>query len=405
MTSYERVMGNCQRVMGNFQIETAVFGLVAFTFMLLPTGTAAPLIAMALAVMTWLISGAWRYSGKVVRQAWVWPVLLVVVLPWLGLTYSMDLDLGFDYAMKTKYWAVLLITAGFFMDDRRTLILVKALWIGLLSGSLVALVQFAGWAPLIKEDYPGFGIVHTLLSVYLIIGILMAGYYYRHTRNRQFRAVLLILLVCFVFHLAVLKGRSGYLIFALISPVVAGDLLYRFSFRMKLAATVLLVLSLVLSPVFRHTLTHTIQTFSANKHKAMKGENIEEMPRFFIFKQTMDAVKQSPVFGTGTGSLREISRPNGPAVTHPHNNILYMWVSFGVPGILACLWLFWTMFHISWAQRHTPLGYFVLSTCLVMFLGGMFDTQLLNTGTLLFFSLSYGFLGSLLSGKDFKKAV
>jgi O-antigen ligase len=79
-------------------------------------------------------------------------------------------------------------------------------------------------------------------------------------------------------------------------------------------------------------------------------------------------------------------------VTHPHNNFLYMGVSFGIFGLAACFWFFWKMFKTSWYSRKTGLGYFVLSTCLVLFLGGMFDTQILNTGTLLFLAMAYGMM-------------
>lgn len=376
-------------------MDIVVFCLITMTFMLLPTGTAPPLVAVILAFLAWFVSGAWQNIGNIVRQSWFWPAIPFFVLPWVGLAYSQNLDLGMDYAMKTKYWAVLFITAGICMDDTRTLLLVGALWLGLFSGAILALAQLLGAIPLLKSDFPGFGTVHTFLSMYLIIGILMAGFYFRTTRNVKAKAIILVLIFLFVIHLALLKGRSGYLIFALMTPVVAGDLMHRFSLKIKSAAAIALVLCLALSPVVRNTVTHTIDTLQANKEKALKGEDIAEMPRFYIVKQTLDAMRQNPFMGIGTGSLTEFTRPHGHVVTHPHNTFLYMGVSFGLPGILACFWLLWTMCKISWDSRHTPLGYFVLSTCVVLFLGGMFDTHILNTGTLLMFSLAYGFLGQL----------
>ncbi|MEE4364725.1 MAG: O-antigen ligase family protein [Desulfotignum sp.] len=363
--------------------------------MMFPTGTAPPLVVVILAFLAWLVSGAWQNIGNIVRQSWFWPVIPFFVLPWVGLAYSQNLDIGMDYAMKTKYWALLFITAGICMDGTRTLLLVGALWLGLFSGAILAVAQLLGVIPLLKPGFPGFGIVHTFLSMYLIIGILMAGFYFRTIRDVKVKAIILVLIFLFVIHLALLKGRAGYLIFALMAPVVAGDLMHRFSLKMKSAAAIALVLCLALSPVVRDTVIQTIDTLQTNKEKALKGEDIAEMPRFYFVKQSLDAMRQNPIMGIGTGSITEFTRPHGHVVNHPHNTFLYMGVSFGLPGILAYFWLFWVMCKISWGSRHTPLGYFVLSTCVVLFLGGMFDTHLLNTGTLLMFSLTYGFLGQL----------
>ncbi|MDM8539147.1 hypothetical protein QUF70_20530, partial [Desulfobacterales bacterium HSG17] len=83
------------------------------------------------------------------------------------------------------------------------------------------------------------------------------------------------------------------------------------------------------------------------------------------------------------------------AVNHPHNNLLYMAVSFGMVGVIICLWLFWKMFIISWHNRGSPLGYFIFSICIVIFLGGLFDTLILNSGTSLLLPMGFGLLNHL----------
>ena len=156
-----------------------------------------------------------------------------------------------------------------------------------------------------------------------------------------------------------------------------------------------LALALFLSPVVRETVQKTARMLTENREKALQGQEIQNMPRFYIMSQAVSALKTSPVLGIGTGSLTAFSKGEGSPVAHPHNNFMYMGVSFGIPGFLACAWLFWTLFSISWKRRSTPLGYFTFSTCLVLFLGGMFDTQLLNTGTLMMLAITYGFLNRL----------
>ena len=384
--------------------DDPIFLCIALAFFTLPMGTAPPLISIGLASVIWLFSGRFLSTRSIIGKHWFRPVILFLVLPWIGLTYSCNFDLGIDYAMKTKYWLILLISAGIIMDDSHFFFIIKGFWIGLLLGVILALIQFMGLAAPVKEGYLGFGIVHTLLSMYLIIGILMAAFYFKSVKALRFKIILLFLIMAFLVHLAVLKGRSGYLIFILVSPLVAKDLMSSYSLKIKIFVSIFLVLSLFFSPVVRNLVSNTVDNLKTYKEEALKGEYIKKMPRFYILSETLKVMKQHPFIGAGTGSLVELTKKKGvESITHPHNNILYMGVSFGIVGIFSCLWLFWKMFIISWQTRKTPLGYFVLCTCLVLFLGGMFDTQLLNTGTLLMLSMVYGFLNQLDDGSKKEK--
>ncbi|MCP3941309.1 MAG: O-antigen ligase family protein [Desulfobacteraceae bacterium] len=375
--------------------DDAVFWSLTLVFLLLPTGTAPPLIALGLTFAVWLFSGRFTQVGSVIKQSWFFPVILFVLLPWIGLTYSRNLDLGMDYAMKTQYWIAALITAGCCMSDKRLFIFVCALWTGLFAGAALALVQFLGLAVPIKAAFLGFGIVHTLISMYLLVGILMAAFYFKRVTTRQGKIVLVLLILAFIFHLTVLEGRSGYLIFVLVSPLIAWDLGYGLPLIGKLVICAVLVSALFLSPVVKHRVVNTVTKLETNKEKALEGENIKGMPRFYMANLALGVIKQHPVTGVGTGSLVEVTGGKGYGIEHPHNNFLYMGASFGILGIISLIWLFWNMFARSWRVRKTPLGYFVFSTCLVLFLGGMFDTQILNTGTLLFLTITYGFLNHL----------
>jgi len=375
--------------------DDALFGCIVLTFLVLPTGTAPPLIGLGLAFAVWLFSGRFLQVGLVVKRPWFRPVLLFILLPWIGLTYSQNLNLGLDYATKTQYWIAAVITAGCYMSERRLFLVVCALWAGLFAGAVLALIQFLGLAAPIKVDFLGFGIVYTLVSMYLIIGILMAAFYFKRATSLGSKAGLLLLIFAFLFHLTVLQGRSGYLIFILISPLVARDLTHGFSVKIKVLVCAGLIFSLCLSPVVRNRVGDSVATYNENKEKILAGEPVKEMPRFFMVSETLDIMKKHPLMGVGTGSLPEITRAHGHTLEHPHNNFLYMGVSFGIAGIISCFWLFWNMFARSWRARKTPLGYFIFSTCLVLFLGGMLDTQILNTGTLVMLCLVYGFLNHL----------
>jgi hypothetical protein len=67
-----------------------------------------------------------------------------------------------------------------------------------------------------------------------------------------------------------------------------------------------------------------------------------------------------------------------------------MAVSFGVIGILALLWLFWEMFRNAWEERHTPLGYFVFSAILAIFVIGLVNGAIIDTSTAFLLALVTG---------------
>ncbi|MCG8639759.1 MAG: O-antigen ligase family protein [Desulfobacterales bacterium] len=368
---------------------------VLLTFFLFPTGTAPPVISFSLAIVVWFFSGKFSALKSIAGQPWFWPVLPLVILPWAGLLYSQNMELGLDYAEKSKYWLAVLLTAGMAFTDRRMEILIAGLWAGLSIGAVLAAIQFFGIMPPVKDGHLGFGIVHTLISMYLIIGLLMVSFYFRSTESRKKRLALLLLFGLFLFHLAVLRGRSGYLIFGLVSPLIANNLMHRFSFKAKSVVCFSLLGILLLSPVVRTVVQDSYVKLNQQKTEILRGERSEDFIRFYITTETLKLIKEHPILGIGTGSLTEPTKAKGHLVTHPHNNILYMWVSFGIAGLAACLWLFWTMLKLSWKSRESAVGFFVLSSCIVMFMGGMFDTSILNTGTLLFLTLSYGLLHHL----------
>ena len=90
-----------------------------------------------------------------------------------------------------------------------------------------------------------------------------------------------------------------------------------------------------------------------------------------------------------------MGKPEWPTHAHPHNNILYMAVSFGLIGVFAILWFFWEIIKNAWRERDTPLGFFILSTALVIFFGGLVDTYIKDAGTLILLAVVTGLQNGL----------
>lgn len=291
--------------------------------------------------------------------------------------------------MKTKYWIVMIITAGIVMDDKRFNLLLKFFWAGLCFSSILAFFQVMDILPM-KNGFAGFGLAYTFTSVYLIVGMLTVSFSFKTAVTEFEKFYLFVLFVLFLFHLAVLRGRGGYLMFLIVSPVLATNLLHKFSVKLKIALSIILMCSLFLSPIVRDRVKSTVLQANGEKGRILKGERIDLFPRPHMIKIAIDVIKENPWIGIGTGSLSG----------HPHNDFLYMWTSFGLFGVIPFLWLLWKMFKISWNKRNEKMGFFVLSSLAAFFLSGMLDTQIVNTSSVLFFALTYAMLKHLINSPE-----
>lgn len=375
--------------------DDVIFFFISLAFCGFPIGTAAPIIPFVCACLAYIASGK-ICDSRIYREKWFWPALLFIALPWIGLFLSKDLDLGLDYALKTKYWLAAFVMSSVMLNQKRLMILLCLFWGSLFCGSVLALLQYLQLMPVPESGFYGFGIVYTVLSMYLIIGILMAAYSYKHRSNRWEKAGLIFLIVAFLFHISILNGRNGYLVLLIVSPFIANDLTKSLPALSKIVVLAVIMGALSLSPVVQNRIKMTLDHLN-RKEVIWEGKPDAEFPRPFIYNQTLKLISQNPVWGIGTGSLRYYTRSFVTAVNHPHNNILYMTVSFGVLGLVAVLWLFGTMFVIAWKKRSSPIGYLVLSICSVIFLGGIFDTLIINAGTCLLLPMGYGMLNHLAS--------
>ncbi len=373
--------------------DELLFFFVAATFASFPIGTAAPLISIGCAFAVYLFSGK-VFKCRIYKEKWFLPALIFVILPWIGLLYSKDLDLGFDYALKTKYWIAAFLTAGLVFKENKIKIFFILFWLSLLCGSILAFLQYITIIPVPKSGFLGFGIVYTVLSMYLIIGIMTASYYYRNSNSTVEKAVIILLIIAFLFHLTVLRGRNGYLVLFLVSPFVVHNLTAKLSLLIKGGAFLILIGALAMSPVVRDRVKMTVDHLTRTEI-IMEGKFDPYFPRPFMFHQAFKMIAKSPFVGIGTGSLKYYTKETGHVVNHPHNNILYMAVSFGILGTVACLWMFGTMVFMAWKNRGSPLGYLIFSIGIVIFLGGFFDTLIINSGTSLLLPMGYGLLNHL----------
>ncbi len=384
--------------------EWLFFAFVALFFSM-PLGTSPPTICAVLATLIWIFSGKitkiWDTSLK---KTWFWPVLLLMILPWVGLLYTPDVGgLGIKFAKKTHYWVYCVAASSMVFGILSPQRLIQAFLAGLAVNALVGILQLIGLFPRMNEISFGLGLGYGTLSAYLILGMLMASYYFREAHQRGPRVLFGLLTLLYFFHLIILQGRVGYLTFLFLCPIIAYNLFKGASIYKISLVSLLLIGSMLLSPVVRERIALSIDQvkhhLQANPDSAWGKEYSVHQDRFYMWHGAVKMFLENPLLGVGTGGyqsvLYEMGKPEWPTHAHPHNNILYMAVSFGLIGVFAILWFFWEMIKNAWRERDTPLGFFILSTALVIFFGGLVDTYIKDAGTLILLAVVTGLQNGL----------
>lgn len=384
----------------NSNIEDLIFTGFICALFTLPFGTSPPIIFASLAVVIWLFSGKFITLRKYyIGERWFWPIIALVLLPWIGLIYSPDPSgLGMKFAEKTHYWIYCMALASICYRQRSLQYLIHAFLAGLAINALIGLIQFMGFLPSVDGWYLGLSSGYSALSIFLVTGIIMTSFYFRKRRKPAHFALLGLLMALLFFHLIILEGRGGYLTFIVLSPMIIRNLFQGVGW-VKVSVTIIVLLSLMgLSPVVRNRVAQSVSQLqyhmSAPSGSAWGAKYTEHQDRFYMWNGALKIFLSHPLWGIGTGGyqteMKRVGDPDAPLIAHPHNNILYMAVSFGIIGIIVLFWFFWEMLSNAWKERRTLLGYFILSVALVIFISGFVNTQILDANTAFFLALSAG---------------
>jgi len=379
--------------------EGLVFWCFAGAFLTMPIGTSPPIIFGALGAFIWLFSGMAFHIKSFFKQSWFWPVIAFIVLPWVGLIYTPDpWGFGIDYAGKTYYWLFCLALASLSFKSVQPRWLINAFLLGLALNACVGILQFVGVVAPKQGWFSGLTRGYNTLTVYLVLAILICAFYMRDLEGWKKKSGLIGLMMLYFFHLIILEGRTGYLTFILLFPLLIKTLFRKLVFWKIGLACLLIIGGMYFSPVVQKRVNLTVKQIkyhmTAESDKAWGGEYTVHQDRFYMWVGAIEIFLEKPLIGTGTGgypsTLKATRAPDDPVIAHPHNNILYMAASYGVIGILAFFWLFGEMLKNGWKERHTLVGHLVLCATLTLFINGLFNASILDAGTLLLLALVVG---------------
>ncbi len=375
--------------------QMLLFYSFCLLFFLLPIAKSPPLIAGGLVILIWVISGSFIKDYKRwIKQDWTPPVLLFIILTWVGLIWTNDLENGISFAEKSYYWLFAFAISS--IPHAKTFYFIWAFIAGLSLNATTAILQYAGIVPYLKEgSATGFltGMnPYISYSLMLVLGMLILSFLFaKMTKNWQ-KISLVILIAAYIFNLSIIHGRSGYIAFIFLSPILIYNLAGKKHFLKSMIAAALLSSLFFLSPTVQHRINLIKEevTLYYQGHK-----NTSVGLRLHMWDGSLKIFMDNPLIGVGTGGFEGALKkyrpdPSLSGLDQPHNSFLYMATSFGAIGVFSILWLFVVFLKKGWKYKGNIQGYSMLMFGIVLIIGSMTDTQILSRITGILFALFMG---------------
>ena len=119
------------------------------------------------------------------------------------------------------------------------------------------------------------------------------------------RFFFILLMLFYFFHLLILQGRSGYVTFVLLSPLIVYNLFKKRNIFKILLVSVLLVAMMLLSPIVRNRISQSVDQLkyhiNIDKKSAWGKEYTVKHERFYLWYGAVRIFKDNPFIGVGTG--------------------------------------------------------------------------------------------------------
>ena len=348
------------------------------------------------------VLGVWILSGKFLRDIRTWrnsktklPIIILMTLPWVGLIYTPLPEYGLPIALKTYYWFYAIAIAPVLTIQRQPDRIIKMFLAGLSLNSAISIIQFAGIVPLKKGLTTGLlggSSAHITYSLLLVTGILIASFYFLKAQTKKEHLLYIFLMLQYFITIAFTEGRSGYIAFIVLSPLVVYNIIGQKHVIKILIFSIVAISLLFASPVVRSRLLKIESDILLYKQGNV---NTSIGLRFHIWEIALSEIKKNPIFGIGTAGFRrswEVYKkdPSLGFYDHPHNSFLYMMVSFGISGLAAFCWLLIVMLKKGWQGRNSDLGFAVFAFTIVFTIGSLTNTQVLPFATAVAFPLFAG---------------
>lgn len=381
----------------NIADRLMIYGFYCLMFCI-PFATTPAVIAEIFIFAVWLFSGmVIKRHDMWLRAEWTIPVTMIVVLPWIALLYTNDLENGFHFAGKSQYWVLAFAGASLFVAKEEARNMLKAFIAGLSLNSVISVLQYFGAVPMEKGMPIGFFGWHITYSLMLVFGILMLSSFYPKAEGWKKKSAIAGLCLLFFAVLSVVPGRIGYVAFIAMFPFALVNIIGRKRTLAVIALSVVAGAALYFSPVVQERTDKAVREIRSYLRKGNIDTSIGR--RFHMWEGAVKLFAEHPIIGVGPGDYKdEMNRydPEGtvPDIDQPHNSFLYMAVGFGIVGLVPLIWVLFILLKNGFRRRGSPFGFAIFSIACIATIGSLTDTQIGQAQTAMLFAVFMGLQGA-----------
>jgi len=298
----------------------------------------------------------------------------------IGLTYTpVPLNDALDFLKKYRKILYFAMVVSIFRDNVGAARLAEDSFI---AGCIVLLfISYSIFFSIIPSDRFGFSVVYHITHS-LFMAILAFWCLQRMFESRQYIYLwlgLFLLATINLFYIA--PGRTGMLVYI---ALIILTLFQRLSWKKLLPATILV--SIIVGITF-----FTSSNFSTRVNEAvdeMRGYQAESSRtslgmRFDWWQNSIDIVRQKPIFGHGTGSFQAVQENlikdgDTQSTDNPHNEYLFLAVQTGLVGLFLFVTLLVVQFIASFSLQ-PPRKYLLQGVVVAMSVGCLMNSFLFDS--------------------------
>ncbi len=225
----------------------------------------------------------------------------------------------------------------------------------------------------------------TYFSMYIALGAAGMIYGWIHAGSKKYRWLYGILFFILVIGLLQLSSRAVLIAFALIINGIIPFALLNGKKRIRFIALSLTLTLFLFYGITRMDDLKTRMITDLRDDLSESGLNVNLVePRIRRWQSAWELIKQSPVYGHGSGSevalLKEVYYRDKLYHSYlhelnAHNQYLSMLLKTGLPGLLILIYLFYAGFRYSFRSRDILLGSFLSIICAVSFSENVMDAN------------------------------
>ncbi len=327
----------------------------------LPLSTSAVSILALAVFFLWLVEGNFRKKLRVILANPVAvAVLAYLCILALGVLWSPDIRAGL-YVLQARWKIALLAVFLTAINTHRRSLYISGFLVGLVVAMLMTYLAWFGILHYsdISEQHLTHNTFHVVYNPLLAFGIYLVLHeaIWRKT-GMKMRFGLFGLAAGMIFNMFITEGRAGQLVFFVLMGLLLIQIFSKTGWKAVAAACLLVPVMFFagygLSPVFKNrvdTARQEIVSFQENPNTSV-GQRLQ------FWCNSWRIIRKHPLLGVGTGgfqtSYARINHENSPgciATDNPHNQYVLVAAMVGIPGIVALLMIFITMFRQAWSSH------------------------------------------------------